>query len=75
MELALLGKMTDREEARRTCRTVGTVRQARFERGIAYEWSKRRPWTAEEDRSLGTAPDKEIARRQGLKIPPWRPGG
>ena len=83
-ELVLLGKMPDQEVARRTGRTVGTVRQARISRGITYELSNRRPWTAEEDRWLGTASDAEIAlrlgrslyrikiRRQSLKIPAWR---
>jgi hypothetical protein len=46
-ELSLLGQIPDREVARLIGRTVGTVRQARFARGIVYVASNRFPFRGE----------------------------
>ena len=63
---------------------VGSVAARRSQSGLR-DPARRRPWTPEEDRLLGTAGDADIARRlnrtlsgvksrrKKLNIPAWRP--
>jgi hypothetical protein len=65
-QLAMLGKMPDKEVARRTGRTVGAVRQMREELGIPNPAGNR--WRPEDIALLGTMPDREAARRLGRSL-------
>lgn len=65
-ELAMLGKMNDREIARRTGRWVHYVRWKREELDIATPFRKR--WRPEEVRLLGKLSDQEIAQRTGRSL-------
>jgi hypothetical protein len=79
---ALLGKLPDREVARRSGHNFLATRKRRLDRGLR-DPSVRPDWSPAEDRLLGTAPDAEIAlrvhrtlsgvksRRKDLGIPAW----
>lgn len=82
--LALLGKITDAEMARKFGRSDTTTRGWRVSRGIKAK-VERREWTAKEIKLLGTMPDAEVARlvsrrcghvrfkREHLNIPEYQP--
>lgn len=65
-ELAMLGKINDREIARRFHRWVHHVRWKRQELGIATPFLKR--WTTDEEKLLGKMPDELIARQTGRTV-------
>jgi hypothetical protein len=62
-ELALLGKINDREIAQRLHRAVPLVRRKRRELGISTPFLKH--WNAAEELLLGSVPDEQIARQTG----------
>jgi hypothetical protein len=84
-EDAFLGKMTDREAARKTGRSYASIRTRRLWLRIpmVYAHPAVRPWVAKEIKLLGTMTDKKLARELGrekhqviakrlsLKIPPF----
>jgi hypothetical protein len=77
--------MTDSEVAKRVGRSRLAVQARRGQIGIRKYGSDLRPWTDQEEKLLGTVPDKELVsrlnrgyeaiafRRQKLRIPPCRP--
>jgi hypothetical protein len=65
-DLALLGKLTDDEIARRTGRSWNAVRQKREELGLPNPAAGR--WAAEEVALLGTLADEEVARGLGRSL-------
>ena len=77
--------MTDSEVAKRVGRSRLAVQARRGQIGIRRYGSDLRPWTDQEEKLLGTVPDKELVsrlnrgyeaiafRRQKLRIPPCRP--
>jgi hypothetical protein len=65
-DLALLGKLTDDEVARRTGRSWNAVRQKREELGLPNSAAGR--WAAEEVALLGTLADEEVARGLGRSL-------
>ena len=65
-ELALLGKVNDRELGKKLGRWVHFVRWKREELGIATPFRKR--WRAEEDAMLGKVPDAQLAKLSGRSV-------
>lgn len=67
-DLALLGKLTDKEVAVRLGVTVTTVARRRQELGIppSRPWANGIQWTEEMVELLGTATDAEVAMRYGI---------
>src|SRR5260221_4627031 len=64
-ELALLGRLPDREVVKRTGRSRGAVESKRRESGFLTRAAPDPPWTPDEIALLGKLPDKEIGRRLG----------
>lgn len=62
-DLALLGKLPDKEVARRLQRDYKAVFAMRKKLGRPYQARQVHPWTPAEDRLLGTMPDRALARR------------
>ncbi len=67
-ELALLGRMPDKEVAQRTGRSLGAVNKKRKELHLPAltegpEGVHPKFWTAEEDEAIRTLPPEEVARR------------
>ncbi len=58
--------------ARRLNRTVSSVMNRRFRLGATVVDRVTRPWTAEEEALLGTAPDAEVAERLSRSGPSVR---
>jgi hypothetical protein len=67
-EIALVGKLPDKEVARRTGRTLYAVQTRRNRLKLPNALGARIKWLPGEVRLLGTAPDKEIARRLGRPV-------
>ena len=61
----MLGKATDAQVARRTGRSVTSVKARRLRLGIA---SSRHSWAPDHDVLLGKFPDKTLARRLGCSV-------
>jgi hypothetical protein len=68
-EDAFLGKMTDREAARKTGRSINSIRVRRVRLGIPimYAHPAIRPWMAKEIKLLGTMTDLKLARQLGRR--------
>ena len=64
-EIAMLGKASDAQVARRLGRSVTSVKARRLRLGIA---SSRHRWTPEQDALLGKFPDETLARRLGCTV-------
>ncbi len=64
-EIAMLGKATDAQLARRLGRSVTSVKTRRLRLGIA---SSRHRWTPEQDALLAKFPDQTLARRLGCSV-------
>lgn len=75
-EIALLGTATDKAVAEQIGRTEGATRKKRRELGIppsrtvaTGNQAAARPWTWDEIKLLGAAPDKEVAAKLGRSLP------
>ena len=64
-DMAMLGKASDAQVARRLGRSVTSVKARRLRLGIG---SNRRRWTPEQDVLLGKFPDGTLARRLGCTV-------
>ena len=64
-EIAMLGKASDAQVARRLGRSVTSVKTRRLRLGIG---SSRQRWAPEQDALLGKFPDQTLARRLGCTV-------